>query len=128
MKRFWTDKIAITTALVGVALMGLTIIWHINPVEGSVVPQFLTGNPIGVAVIWILLATCMLVWLPTVYLVTFIPVAEQTQYVMACGIMILLQCMVYFMVGKLISVCVRKQSNDVDLSKLKKRRNPYASQ
>ena len=119
MKRFWTDKIAITTALVGVALMGLTIIWHINPVEGSVMPRFLTGNPVGLAVICILLATCLLVWLPTVSMVTFIPLSEQAQYVIACGVMLMLQCLVYFMVGKLISLCARK------LSKKKKTSNQW---
>jgi hypothetical protein len=112
MKNFWSDKIAIVTTLVGVGLMMLTIVWRINPVEGAVIPQFLTGNPVGVAVIFILLATCLLVWLPAVSLVTFIPVSEQTQYVIACGIMIFLQCLLYFMVGKLISLCVRKLAKE----------------
>jgi hypothetical protein len=110
MKRFWQDKIAIVTSLVGVGLMVLTIIWHINPVEGSVMPHFLTSSPVGVAVICILLATCLLVWLPTVSLVTFIPLSEHIQYIIACGIMIMFQFLVYFMIGKLISLCARKLS------------------
>jgi hypothetical protein len=110
MRRFWKDRIAIATALVGVGLMILTIIWRINPAEGSVVPRFLTSNAAGVAVIYVLLATCMPVWIPAVSLTMLIPLPEHIQYGLACGFMIILQCMVYFMIGKLISLCVRKLS------------------
>ncbi len=110
MRRFWKDRIATATALVGVGLMILTIIWRINPAEGSVVPRFLTSNAVGVAVIYVLLATCMPVWIPAVSLTMLIHLPEHIQYGLACGFMIILQCMVYFMIGKLISLCVQKLS------------------
>ena len=108
MKRFLTDRIAIVTSLVGVGLMILTIIWRINPAEGSVVPRFLTGNPVGVAVICVLLVTCMPAWILAVLLTMLIPLSEHSQYVLACGFMLIVQAVAYFMLGKLISVCVRK--------------------
>jgi hypothetical protein len=108
MRRFWIDRIAIGTALVGVGLMILTILWRINPVEGSVVPRFLTSNPVGMGVIWVLLITCMPVWSAAVSLTMLIPLSEYMQYGVACGLMIILQCIVYFLLGKLISLSVRK--------------------
>ena len=42
MKKFWTDRIAVVTAGVGILLMVLTWVWRVNPVEGSVMPDFLT--------------------------------------------------------------------------------------
>jgi hypothetical protein len=110
MRRFWKDRTAITVALVGMGLMILTIVWRINPAESSVMPRFLTSNPVGVAVICVLLATCMPVWIPVVSLTMLIPLSEHTQYGVACGVMIVLQGILYFMMGKLISLCVRKLS------------------
>ncbi len=52
-KKFWTDRIALVTSGIGMALMILTVVWRINPVEGSVavVPHFLEGNPFGEALV-----------------------------------------------------------------------------
>jgi hypothetical protein len=47
------------------ALMILTAVWRVNPVEGSVMPDFLTVNPFGEAVLYVLVVTCMPVWGPT---------------------------------------------------------------
>ena len=54
---------------IGIALMTLTVVWRINPVEGSVavIPDFLTGNWFGEALVYVLLVTCMPVWIPTVF-------------------------------------------------------------
>jgi hypothetical protein len=108
MKRFWTDRIAIGTALVGIGLMVLTIFWRINPAEGSVVPKFLTSRPVGVGVMWVLLITCMPAWFAAVSLSTLMPLSDHVQYGVACGLMIILQCIVYFLLGKLISLSGRK--------------------
>lgn len=110
MKKFWTDRIAVLTALVGIILMVLTIVWRINPVEGSVVPRFLTGNPVGGAVICVLLVTCMPVWILSVSVTMLLPLPDHIQYVLACGAMLIAQGVVYFMIGKLISICVRRLS------------------
>ena len=108
MKRFWTDRIAIVTALVGVGLMVLTIIWRINPAEGSVVPEFLTGNPVGRGAICALLVTCMPAWILAVTLCMLLPLPERIQYSLACTAMLVMQGIAYFMIGKLISLCGRK--------------------
>lgn len=44
-------------------LMIFTILWRINPTEGSVIPQFLRHNSLGTAVICFLLGTSMPVWI-----------------------------------------------------------------
>ena len=105
---FWTDRIAIITALVGIVLMILTIVWRINPVEGSVVPDFLTGNPVGRGVIWVLVVTCMPVWIIAVALCMLLPLHERAQWMLSCGAMLVVQGIVYFMIGKLISLSVRR--------------------
>src|SRR5262245_38953051 len=55
VKKLWTDWIALVTAGVGILLMVLTWMWRVNPVEGSVMPDFLTNNPFGLALTFVLL-------------------------------------------------------------------------
>ena len=117
MKKLWSDKVAITVALVGIVLMILTLLWRINPAEGSVVPQFLTGNPVGMAVCWILFVTCMPVWILCVTLYsTFLHLPEGREYVAVCIAMVVIQGIAYFMIGKLISLCVRQLSRRKEAS------------
>jgi len=59
MKTFWRDRIAVVTAGIGIVLMILTVVWRVNPVEGSVMPDFLTSNPFGQTLLYLLLVTCM---------------------------------------------------------------------
>jgi hypothetical protein len=103
MKKFWTDRIALLTSGIGMALMILTAVWRVNPVEGSVVPDFLTGNPFGEAVLLVLLVTCMPVWVPTVFsvviLASFVGVPESDSLVLANGAAVIVQGVTYFMFG-----------------------------
>ena len=107
MKKCWTDRIVLLTSGIGMALMILTAVWRGNPVEGSVVPDFLTGNPFGEAVLLVLLVTCMPVWVPTVFsvvrLASFVGVPESGSLVVANGAAVIVQGVAYFMFGKLIS-------------------------
>ena len=107
MKKFWTDRIALGTSGIGIALMILTAVWRVNPVEGSVMPDFLTGNPFGEAVLLVLLVTCMPVWVPTVFavvvLASFVGIPESDSLVLANGAAVIVQGIAYFMFGKLIS-------------------------
>ena len=109
MKKFWLDRTALVFAVVGVILMAFTIEWNINPVEGSVVPRFLFDNPLGNVVFWILYVTCMPVFMMTMILFgdrnfswvpNWIPVWEV--------MMFSLQVIICFLIGKVVSVCVRK--------------------
>jgi len=107
MKKVWTDRIALVTSGIGIALMTLTAVWRVNPVEGSVMPDFLTGNPFGEALLLVLIVTCMPVWIPTVFcvviLASFVGFAESDGLVLANGAAVIVQGIVYFMLGKLIS-------------------------
>ena len=112
MKKFWTDRIALVTSGIGIALMILTAVWRVNPVEGSVTPDFLEGNPFGEALLLVLIVTCMPVWIPTVFfavvLASFVGIAESESFGLANGAAVIVQGIVYFMFGKLISGLVKR--------------------
>ena len=112
MKKLWTDRIALATSGIGIALMILTAVWRVNPVEGSVVPDFLTRNPFGEALLLVLLVTCMPVWIPTVFsvviLASFVGFPESDGFVLADGAAVIVQGIVYFTFGKLISGWVKR--------------------
>jgi hypothetical protein len=112
MKRFWTDRIALVAAGIGIVLMILTVMWRVNPVEGSVVPDFLTRNPFGEAVLLVLLVTCMPVWIPTVFsvvkLASFVGVPERDALAFANGAAVIVQGIACFLFGKLISRWIKK--------------------
>ena len=112
MKKFWTDRIALVTSGIGIALMILTAVWRVNPVEGSVVPDFLTGNPFGEALLLVLLVTCMPVWIPTVFsvvvLASFVGFPESDGVVLGNGAAVIVQGIVFFMLGKPISGWVKR--------------------
>jgi hypothetical protein len=110
MKKFSKQKIPFITALAGVGLMILTLVWRINPAEGSIMPQFLTGNPVGVVVIYILLVTCMPVWISVVFFMRLSSFSRHVPPGVVFAFMIILQYGVYFLIGKLISYCVQKFS------------------
>lgn len=126
MKQFWKDRIALGFAAAGVVLMVFTLAWRINPVEGSVVPDFLFNNPLGVAVFWVLFVTCMPVYIACMTLTVMLlgdPAPEWLgrwfpQWVLAdyC-LMFCLQGIVHFLFGKLVSVCVRKWLRPKDKTK-----------
>jgi hypothetical protein len=100
-------KVAIAFAAVGVILMILTLVWRVNPVEGSVVPTFLTNNPIGRAVVGCLLVTCMPVWILSVSIGGLLKIVP---FPVICGLMFLLQALAYGLVGAGASAILRKIS------------------
>ena len=111
MKKFWTDRIALVTSGIGIALMILTAVWRVNPVEGSVMPDFLTGNPFGEALLLVLIVTCMPVWIPTVFSVVVLAGPPESDSVeLANGAAVIVQGIVYFMFGKLISGWAKRRS------------------
>jgi hypothetical protein len=76
------------------------------------VPDYLTGNPFGEALLFVLLVTCMPVWIPTVFsvvvLASFVGFPESDGLVLANGAAVIVQGIVYFMLGKLISAWVKR--------------------
>ena len=91
MKKFWIDWVAISFAVVGIILMSLIY----APVE-----QFLNYNSVGEDVQAVLNVTCKPVIIATFFLM------PDNKYMMLVG-SIVLQGLVYFLIGKAVSVCVR---------------------
>jgi hypothetical protein len=112
MNKVLTDGIALATSGIGIVLMILTAVWRVNPVEGSVMPDFLEGNPFGEALLFVLIVTCMPVWIPTVFsvvvLASLVGIPESDSYVLANSAAVIVQGMVFFILGKLISGWVRR--------------------
>lgn len=108
-RTFWADRTALWFAAVGMVLMALTITWRINPVEGSVVPKFFFDNPIGLVAFWILFATCMPVFAAGMFLgaTGFLDGAPGWFPVLNL-LLVGLQGLVYFLMGKGVSVCSRR--------------------
>ena len=103
MKKVWRDGIALVTAGVGILLMVLTVMWRVNPVEGSVMPDFLTNNPFGLALTFVLLGTCLPVLIVAVYSGVALGLPESDAWALG-GAAIILQGIVFLMIGRLISV------------------------
>jgi len=98
----------VATAGVGIALMILTLMWRVNPVEGSVMPNFLTGNLFGMALLMVLLVTCMPVGIVALFsgilFGRLAGLSESEGLTVGRGLAIVLQGTVYFFLGRLISV------------------------
>ncbi len=98
--------------------MGFTLAWHINPVEGSVVPRFLSDNPLGSAVFLVLFVTCMPAYIAGLILLGILgennpafPLAWLPQWLQTLAVpVITIQVILYFLLGKLVSVCGRRLS------------------
>lgn len=103
-------KLVVGFTVVGVILMILTIVWRINPVEGSVVPDFLKANAIGSIVVGCLLVTCMPVWILSFWMASILPIPDSIKYPLTFGLMILLQALAYGLVGRGIAAVFRQIS------------------
>ena len=103
VKKLWTDWVALVTAGVGILLMILTVVWRVNPVEGSVTPDFLTSNPFGMVLTFVLLVTCMPVLIVAVFSALALGIPESDTWALGAAAVIL-QGIVFLMLGRLISV------------------------
>ena len=99
LKNFFKDKFFWIAAIIGIVLMLLTFHFNINPVEGSVVPQYIQGTGLHI----FLFITCMPAWIIGYivgYLVSFLlPVSFP---VMAC----ITQILIYGALGKIVGRCI----------------------
>ena len=93
---FFKDKFFWIAAIIGIVLMLLTFHFNINPVEGSVVPQYIQGTGFDI----FLFITCMPAWIIGYivgYLASFLlPVSFP---VMAC----ITQILIYGALGKIVA-------------------------
>jgi hypothetical protein len=102
--KFYKDRIAVATAVLGAVLMALSVAWHVNPVEGSVMPGFIKEGILGSAVFVILIGTSVPTWLIAFPLALFLPNS------LVGPALVLLQGLLYFWLGKAISTAVRRLS------------------
>ena len=91
LKNFFKDKVFWVTGIIGLALMGLTLYFNINPVEGSVVPEYIQGTVFHI----FLFITSMPAWIAGLMVSSVIPIPFQ---VMAC----IIQIFLYGIIGKII--------------------------
>ena len=101
--RIYFDRVAVISAIVGIVLMSLTIVWKVNLVEGSVVSPFLLNTAYGRVLHLILLITCMPVWIAVV--ISMARFIDSTA--LLYSVMLAVQAILFFAIGKLISLCIR---------------------
>jgi len=107
--RWAKDWIMIASIAVGCILMTLTMVWHINPGEGSVVSDVVKGKD-GILIFFVI--TTMPAWISGGLLgmlvgglVLSLKGDEALPLVISCQYLI--QIILYGLLGKLISVVVR---------------------
>jgi hypothetical protein len=91
LRKFFRDKVMWITGFIGLVLMLLTLHFDINPVEGSVVPEYIQGTGIHI----FLFVTSIPAWIAALMVSTVIPVSFP---VMAC----IMQILLYGIIGKMI--------------------------
>ena len=105
LRNFTKDKFFWIAAIIGVVLMLLTFHFNINPVEASVVPQYIRDTGIST----ILFITCMPAWIIgyiVLYLLSLLfaisSISQILFPVMAC----IIQIIIYGALGKIGGHCV----------------------
>ena len=91
LKNFFRDKYFWIAAIIGVVLMLLTLHFDINPVEGSVVPEYIQGTGFHI----FLFITSMPAWIAGLMVSSFLPVPFPA---MAC----IMQILIYGILGKIM--------------------------
>ena len=91
LKTFFKDIFFWIAAIIGLILMLLTLHFDINPVEGSVVPEYIQGTGFHI----FLFVTCMPAWIIGLMISSILPVPFS---VMAC----VMQVFLYGVLGKII--------------------------
>ena len=91
LRNFFKDKFFWITAFVGLVFMLLTLHFDINPVEGSVVPEYIQGTGLHI----FLFVTSMPAWIVGLMVSSFLPVPFSG---MAC----IMQILLYGTLGKII--------------------------
>ena len=91
LRNFFKDKFFWITAIIGLLFMLLTLHFDINPVEGSVVPEYIQGTGIHI----FLFITSMPAWIVGLMVSSVLPVPFP---IMAC----IMQIFLYGILGKII--------------------------
>lgn len=91
LRNFFKDKFIWITATIGLVFMLITLHFDINPVEGSVVPEYIRGTVFHI----FLFIACMPAWIVGLMVSDILPVPFD---VMAC----IIQILFYGILGKII--------------------------
>lgn len=113
MKNPFADRIATATAVVGVLLMVFTILTHVNPVEGSVVrPRWLLSAWAAPVHLTLLVSSFPVLvvsgHLQQALFHLHLTSPGQFNLTVVYGTMLVLQALLYFGIGKIISFRWRK--------------------
>jgi hypothetical protein len=95
LRNFFKDKFFWITAFVGLVFMLLTLHFDINPVEGSVVPEYIQGTGLHI----FLFVTSMPAWIVGLMVSSFLPVPFP---VMA----LIMQIILYGILGKIMRLSI----------------------
>ena len=108
MRTFWSDRIALGTAVIGALLMALAaILFHEKTIAAAVVDHFLSGSTLGLSIIILLCLTCLPVWTLCLSAYMLLHFPTGMEYVALAAVMILVEGIIFFFIGKLIASCGR---------------------
>ena len=105
LSNFFKDKFFWIAAIIGVVLMLLTFYFNINPVEGSVVPQYISGT--GIATF--LFITCMPAWIIgyiVLYLLSLLFPVSFISRVLFPAVACIIQILIYGALSKIVDRCI----------------------
>lgn len=110
MGTFWSDRIALITAALGVLFMALTTIsLHDHSATSSGVLKYLSDTPLGISGI----VLCLPVWTLCISAYMLVRFPTGMEYVVLSAVMIFIGGTLFFFIGKLISFCVRGICNKI---------------
>lgn len=99
LKNFFKDKFFWIAAIIGIVMMLLTLHFNINPVEGSVVPQYIQDTGLHI----FLFITCMPAWIIGYIVGCVVSFLLPVSFpVMAC----ITQFFFYGAIGKIVGRCI----------------------
>lgn len=107
IRNLFKDKFFWISAFIGIALMLLTLHFNINPVESSVVPEYIQGTGFHI----FLFITSMPAWIVGLMVSSLIPIPFP---VMAC----IMQILIYGTLGIIMRRCINLRKKGTEGSGL----------
>ena len=105
LKNFLKDRFFWIAAIIGVVLMLLSLHFNINPVEASVVPQYIRGTGLPT----FLFITCMPAWIIgyiVLYLLSLLFPISFISRILFLAMPCIIQILIYGAIGKIVGRCI----------------------
>ena len=109
---FKKSPIVWMTTLTGVLLIALALVFHVNPVEGSVMPRWMTTTIWGNVVYAILMAAAIPAWVVYTLLLRHVYPANTSDTVILLSFLVT-QVAVFYSIGKTITALFKRVSRRV---------------